>query len=372
MATGLLVASYAMYSPVLAVLLQQRGHGTVAVGAFAMIGFTCIALLIPVMPRFLARFGEVPACQVGTLMQFVATLGYASSDQLAVWCGFAVIGGLGSAAVWNGTEALIARHSPPHLRGRLAGLYQSLLGAAMAAGPFAPGVFHLGAAQTLIAASVVQALGLLLVLGVSRRLPMHQGHQARTPANGQSGSALSTWGALKRIPALACLALAGGIFEGGLGSVTAAFGAGSGLGLAAAASVVGTLGAGSFLLQFPAGLLADRALPRRVFGAAGLLLLLSALPAAFAGQATWLLWPCAFIWGGVGGALYTLTMVRVAHQFHGQETGAGSAAVITGYTVGGALGPLVSGTALQTLGAPGLALWLSLVALAVLVAARRF
>ncbi len=372
-ATGLLVASYAMYAPVLAVLLQQHGHGTAAIGAFAMIGFACIALLIPFMPKILARFGEVRACQAGTLMQFVATLAYASSDHIVVWCVFAAVGGAGAAAVWNGTEALIARHSPAHLRGRLAGLYQSLLGASMAAGPFAPGLFQLSAAQTLVSASIVQALGLLLVLGVARKLPSP--HETAT-TKADSGAAirplaLTTWGALRRVPALVCLALAGGVFEGGLASVTAAFGAASGLGLAAAASIVGALGAGSFLFQYPAGLIADRALPQRVFGAAGALLLASAILVAFAGQSIWLLWICAFVWGGVGGALYTLTMIRVAHLFHGQDTAAGSAAVITGYTLGGALGPPVSGAALQALGAPGLCVWLAALALGVMACARR-
>lgn len=46
-------------------------------------------------------------------------------------------------------------------------------------------------------------------------------------------------------------------------------------------------------------------------------------------------------------------------------------AIVTGYTGGGAIGPLVSGAALQLAGVIGLSGWLSAMALATLVAARR-
>ena len=367
LATTLLVAAYAMYAPVLAVLLQQRGYGTAAVGAFAMLGMACTGVLIPVMPKILARLGEVRACQIGMAMQFAATLGYAFSEDLWVWCACSVLGGLGSAAVWNGTEALLARYAPADSRGHIIGLYQTALGGSMALGPFTPGLLSLNAHQTLIAASSVQCVGLLIALltklpALVSRTPV--GHADHQPA-------LSTWGALGRVPALATIAFAGGVFEAGLGSVSAANGAAIGLSLAAAASIVGALGTGSFLFQYPAGMIADRVAPQRVFATAGILLLISSISMGWSAQAPWLLWVCAFVWGGVGGALYTLTIIRVAHQFEGQDTAAGSAAMIIGYTLGGSVGPLVSGAALQNFSGPGLAVWLSLLAVLVVFMASR-
>jgi MFS family permease len=161
------------------------------------------------------------------------------------------------------------------------------------------------------------------------------------------------------------------VFEAGLSSVGSASAAATGLPTAQAITVAGTLGLGSFLLQLPAGLLADRTQPQRLFAAAGTVLLGSSLALLLVGMAPWVLWACAFCWGGIGGALYTMTMVRTAHQFKGPDTAGGTAAMILGYTLGGAVGPPVSGVALATLGMPGLALWLGLVALAVLTLARR-
>ena len=48
-----------------------------------------------------------------------------------------------------------------------------------------------------------------------------------------------------------------------------------------------------------------------------------------------------------------------------------TAAMITGYTWGGSVGPVASGSALQAGGTPGLALVLSMMALGALAAARR-
>jgi MFS family permease len=368
LATTLLVAAYAMYAPVLAVLLQQRGHGTAAVGAFAMLGFACTGALIPVMPKVLARLGEVRACQIGMAMQFAATLGYAFSESLWLWCACSVLGGLGSAAVWNGTEALLARYAPAGLRGRIMGVYQTALGGAMALGPFAPGLLGMNAHQTLIAASVVQCVGSLVAM--LTQLPASiSSNSLGQPTHRRA--ALSTWGALRRVPALAVIAFAGGVFEAGLGSVSAANGAAIGLSLAAAASIVGALGTGSFLFQYPAGMIADRVAPQRVFAAAGILLLISSISMGWSAQVPWLLWGCAFVWGGVGGALYTLTIIRVAHQFEGQDTAAGTAAMIIGYTLGGSVGPLISGAALQNFSSPGLSVWLSVLAALVIAMSGR-
>jgi MFS family permease len=372
-ATTLVVTSFSMFGPVLAVLLQQRGMGTAAVGAFAMIPFACIALLIPVMPRIFARFGIGRVYLLGMALESVCTLGYIafmdSPNAFAWWCASAVAGGIGAAAVWNATEALLAEHAPHDQRGKVMGLYQTALGAALAAGPFVPVLLGWTPKTTLIMAAVVQ----FVALGIGLRLDLTQAvhTSAHEPSIKQIGS---TWQALHLVPALVLIAFAGGVFEAGLGSVSAAYGASLGLSLAQASSIVGALGVGSFVFQYPAGLAADRFAPQRVFGTAGALLLVASAAFALSTQYSWLLYATAVVWGGIGGALYTLTMIRVAHHFDArmgaQAVASGTAAMITGYTLGGAIGPLVSGAALQWWGAWGLSAWLSLLSLLVLLASR--
>jgi MFS family permease len=360
-ATTLIVLAFSMAAPVLAVLLQRAGHGTGMVGAFAMIAFLLIGLLIPVVPRVIARWGVVRTYRAGAALQLIAAVGYALGDGLVAWSFCSIVSGAGAAALWNATEALLAREAPPAQRGRVMGLYQTALGAALAVGPFVPALLRLDARPVLW-------LGAAMVGGCCAIAWAISTHATTEPPAHEQASA---WQAFRQVPWLAALALAGGVFEAGLSSVSAAYGSATGLSLSAAATVAGAIGVGSFLCQYPAGVAADRLPLRTVFIGAALLLLAASVAVGWAGRWPALLWICGAVWGGVGGALYTLSMVQVAHEFAGRATAGGAAAMISGYTLGGTVGPLASGSALQWGGTPGLAVVLAALAVLTLVAARR-
>lgn len=358
-ATALIVMAFGMTGPVLAVSLQHAGASTTAVGLFAMIPFGMIGLLIPFVPTVLARWGVVRTYRAGCLLNLVGAAIYATTDHWLPWSFASVLGGIGAAALWNATEALLAREAPPEQRGRVMGLYQASLGAALALGPFVPALMGWGERRVLWAGVVLVALCCVMALAIPSRA-------TREPASVQAG----TWEAMRTVPLLVLIAFSGGVFEAGLSSVSAANASATGLSLSSAASVAGAIGVGSFLCQLPAGLAADHFALRKVFSTAALLLLGSSAAFAFADRATWLLWAVGVVWGGVGGALYTLTMVEVAHTFQGRATAGGAAAMITGYTVGGTVGPVASGAALQAGGVLGMAVLLGALACATLFAAR--
>lgn len=357
--TTLIVLAFSMAGPVLAVSLQQAGASTSQVGLFAMVSFLMIGLLIPAVPRVLSRYGVVRTYRAGCLLELTGASLYALTDHWLPWTLGSVIAGTGAAALWNATEALLAREAPPDQRGRVMGLYQTALGGSLALGPFVPALLGWGARPVLWAAAGLVACCCLLAMTVSTRSTIE-------PPPGQAG----TWEAMRTVPLLVVIAFSGGVFEAGLGSVSAANAAASGLSLSGAASVAGAIGVGSFLCQLPAGLAADRFTLRQVFTTAALLLLAASLAFALSGVAPWLMWGSGLVWGGVGGALYTLTMVEVAHQFQGRATAGGAAAMITGYTAGATAGPVASGAALQYGGIAGLAGLLAALACATWFAAR--
>lgn len=359
-ATTLIVLAFAMTSPVLAISLAQAGASTSAVGLFAMIPFAMIGVLIPIVPRVLARWGVVRTYRGGSALQFAGASLFALTDHWLPWCIGAALGGVGAAGLWNATEALLAREAPPEQRGRVMGLYQTALGAALAVGPFVPGLLGWSAKPVLWAGCAL--IGACCVFAAT--IPSHA---ALEPPPGQAG----TWEAVRTVPLLVLIAFSGGVFEAGLASVSAANVASLGLSLSAASTVAGAIGMGSFVCQYPAGMAADRFRMRSVFTGASALLLASSAALAFAGSAPWLFWVAGVVWGGVGGALYTLTMVEVAHAFQGRATAGGAAAMITGYTAGGTVGPVASGAALDFGGVAGMAALLGVLAGATLAAARR-
>jgi MFS family permease len=353
------VLMFSLLNPVLAVRLQRAGTSAGEIGFFLMLPFAAIGLSIPLLPRVLARVGLAPAMRAGLALEFAATLVYGLTLDFRLWCLAAFASGLGAAAVWNGTEALIAHHAPRAARGRWMGLYQSALGLALALGPFLPGLLALAPESATWVACGGLALGLALLMA---------------PPVGRLGAAMpgrSSGGILdaaRRHPLLVWAAFVGGVFEAGLGAITAAYGSQLGLTLAMSTSIAGVLGFGSFALQYPTGWLADRRGTRGLLVGAAVLLALASLPLAWAVHSPLWLWPAAALWGAVGGALYTLTMIRVAHTFADEPGGgvvAGTAAVIAGYTAGGAAGPLLSGALLDHAGPAGASTALVLVALSV-------
>lgn len=352
--TTLVVLSYSLLNPVLAVRLQTAGASNTAIGLFATLPFISVALLVPAVPWVFARIGVGQAYRLGLALELIACLGYLLTDHYVLWCGLGLMAGMGAAAAWNATEALIAHNVPASHRGRLTGTYQALLGGAMALGPLLPGLMGLGSDQATGVAALGLAGGLALTLSptIGRLKAMHEGQVH-----------MGLLAAARFRPTLVWAAIVGGVFEVGLGSVTTAYGSQIGLNLAAATSIAGALGMGSFLLQYPIGWLADHFPARRLFMAGAALLMASAL--AFTQAATWpaLIWACALAWGAVGGALYTLSMIRVAHDFADTSALAGTSAMIAGYTAGGALGPVLSGWVFDHLGVSGQGAWLGLLAL---------
>lgn len=364
-AVTLVVLMFSLLNPVLAVRLQSVGYGASAIGLFLMLPFAAIAAAVPLLPRVFARLGVPPALRWGLLLELSATLTYGLVDDYLSWCVAAAVSGLGAAAAWNGTEALVAQHAPREARGRWTGLYQTALGAALALGPFLPGLLGLTPLSATWVACIGLALGLLLLM---------------SPIVSRLGGALSAaragwWRAACERPLLVWAAFVGGVFEAGLPSITAAYGSQLGFTLAASTSIAGVLGIGSFALQYPTGWLSDRHGTRVLLIAAGVLLVIASLPIAWAAQAPAWLWPAALLWGAVGGALYTLTMIRVAHEWSDAAgpggVVAGTAAVITGYTAGGAVGPLVSGMLIEGMGAVAQSAWLALLAASIVAASWR-
>jgi MFS family permease len=352
-ATMLVVLAFSILNPVLAVRLQQMGVTTTAIGIFAMLPLACIVLLLPVMPRIFERFGVPPVYRWGLALQLVSVAGYALTDSYVNWCIFAVLSGVGSAAAWNGTEALVAHNAPAEQRGHFMGLYQTALGASLALGPFVPSLLPLPDVYWAPLAFVI------LLAAVAMVLHSQVSALGAGTATGASARLLPT---LRQVPGLAWMAVMGGVFEVGQSAIITAKGASMGLNLPHAASIAGALGVGSFLLQYPCGWLSDHVRARRLFQGAAILLMAASLALVLTPVWPGFLWVSAFMWGAIGGALYTLTMIRVAHEFTASSTISATAAMILGYTIGGAVGSSLGGMSLTWGGLNGLALFLCLCA----------
>lgn len=157
--------------------------------------------------------------------------------------------------------------------------------------------------------------------------------------------------------AMVVMAALAGLMESGVSGVLPSLGLRMDMGLGSAALLGTVVGAGSALLQVPAGGLCDRCGCRRAIALAWLVLLASnAALLAWGQQSTWLLWQTAFVLGGVGGAVYTLALTALSRHLQGAALMRAMSWMVTAYCLGTLAGPLVGGWAF---GLTGTALALS-------------
>jgi len=326
------VVAVAMMLPLIALFMNEQGVTPAYVGLYAAVPFAALLVNLPLVPLVMRRFGFGPMFGTGLLLSSAGIAMSAFSRDYIGLCAGAALVGIGAAYRWSAVEAMIAWSAPMDRLGRVTGMYQTLVAAAYAIGPFLVPLFGL----TLDKAGMV-AIGLAL----ASWLPVLIGRTAEKvqfAADDIPGGGAS-W---RSFLPLAALGFIGGVFEVGL-NLLAPIQAERLDAIANDSAIIltGVIAVASLLMQYPVGRLADR------FGIAPMMqllcatLLLSLLAVPLGSSIAGMIWVAAIIWGGAGGAIYTLTMIHVGRSFRGQAQAV--SIVIAAYTVGGAIAPALGG-----------------------------
>lgn len=354
-----------MLSPLLLILLKGDGLSTAVAGLFAACGWVGVFLMTPLVASITRALGRRHALWTAAALPLVATAGFLLTDHLAVWFVLEFVAGMAGGLRWVLAEAVVAELSPPALRGRYVGLFETMVGATFVAGPAL--LAWVGPQRTLALALVLALMagGLVWSLWIPALPDV-------TDADATPSGARGIWQALAAHPVVIVAGLVGGFFESGVSSLLPLYGLALGLGPAGAALLVSASGLGSAVLMLPAGLLADRMAfhPSQRWGTqvqarhtlmracAGLTLAATAAVPWVAAQPV-LAWAVVFVWGGAGGCLYTLAMIDIGSRETGLALVNGTAVLVMAYTLGGVLAPALGAWALDasaTVGFPALML----------------
>ncbi|MGH6879366.1 MAG: MFS transporter, partial [Hypericibacter sp.] len=127
-----------------------------------------------------------------------------------------------------------------------------------------------------------------------------------------------------------------------------------GLSAAMGTFVLSLLAIGNVGLQYPAGWLADKFTAPRLVRIVTFVAAIGALLLPLVADSALALSIHCFLWGGLVGVLYTLTLIELGRNFQGDLLLAGNAAFTVGWGLGGVLGPPLGGAAMQFLGPAGL------------------
>ncbi|MFM9843146.1 MAG: MFS transporter [Dongiaceae bacterium] len=363
-AIGCSVVQFWLAAPLTSLLLSHRGIGSGTIGLFAMMPWLAVLLLLPLTPRLVPQFGALTVFRCGMFMGCAAMIAFMLTDNLAVWFAANFLNGAGAALRWVVSDTLVIAATPALQRGRILGIYETVLGGCLLAAPFLLSLTGSDGILPFAIAAVLPLLAILPTLGLKApRLTM-------TAIRLAGLTEIVVRYALPLMTILLC-----GIVACSSYSLFPIYGRALGLSEREAALWMALFGFGAVACQYAIGWLCDRwqhdIVHRALIGlvTAGLLL----LPALDSGGP--LLWLFGFVFGGAVTGLYTVTMYLSGNIARPGELLTLIMAVTLFYTLGSIAGPVMAGWAMEILPPHGLPVSLAaaslLVTAAILLLQRR-
>ncbi|TAX09813.1 MFS transporter [Rhizobium leguminosarum] len=349
--------------PLLSFILERQRTTSGLIGlsaAMTPLGFILSAPFIPALSRRVSGARLAILCSI---LAAVTLMTIAWTEGVWAWMPLRFLLGVFANPLYVISETWLISITPTSRRGRIMGLYSSIVSGGFAIGPLSLGLagtegwppFTIGIAAFLLCG--------LIVLAVAPRLP-------EMP---DEGEATSVGGFFAMAPLLLFAVFTAAAFEQILLSLFAVYGAALGSAEAHIASLITCFIAGNAVLQILLGRLAEWFGSTRTMLFCILACLASCLllPSAFN---SWLTWPLVFVWGGVSFGIYTLSLIQLGERFTGQALIAGDAAFALVWGIGGIVGSPATGLAMQLIGHQGLPLFLGLLSfvLAVFLMVRRW
>ncbi|AHF84018.1 membrane protein [Rhizobium leguminosarum bv. trifolii WSM1689] len=349
--------------PLLSFILERQGTTSGLIGlsaAMTPLGFILSAPFIPALSRRVGGARLAILCSMLTALALI-TIGW--TQDVWAWMPLRFLLGFFANPLYVISETWLISLTPAPRRGRIMGLYSSIVSGGFAIGPLSLWItgtdgwppFMIGIAAFLLCG--------LIVFAVVPRLPDMPGE----------GEATTVGRFFALAPLLLFAVFTAAAFEQILLSLFAVYGTALGSAEERIASLITCFIAGNAVLQILLGRLAERFSSTRMMLFCVLACLASCLllPSAFN---SWLIWLLVFVWGGVSFGIYTLSLIQLGERFTGQALIAGNATFALVWGIGGIVGSPATGLAMQVIGHQGLPLSLGLLScvLVALLLARRW
>ncbi len=337
-------AAQGLSSPLFTLLMQKQGMSPALIGlsaAMMPLGLVLSASLVPAAVRLVgARTLAVSCSLIGALCFFA--IGYLQ-DWVA-WFVIRFIVGVIINPLYILGEVWALSLAPPSRRGRVMGIFNSVLGVGYATGPLVLTAVGTSGWVPFIVGIAGFVLCAVILRSVSASL-------AGFEDDGQPSGGLI--GFARLAPALLFAVLVSAAVQQSTYALIPVFGSGYGLPEAVLAALVMVLSLGNIFLQIPLGLLAERFGGRAMIIACAIATAVCAvlLPLLIT---TPLIWVVLLVMGAVGYGVYTMALVELGSRFKGSALVSGNAAFALMWGAGGIVGPPSAGALMQAIGPLGL------------------
>jgi len=353
--------------------LEGYGVDKGVIGAVMAIEFVSVFLVSGALGRMLGLASLYSWLLVSTAIRLPALLLLSFVVDVPHWLALVALHGLGNVLFGTLLQTWINSIPFERARGLSIALYGTAISMGLALGPVLVGQLEPIAsllAPTLIAVDALAsthlalqpdalvtettriALVLSAMLSTVAALPLLAGRVlAPRLKRPRQGRLLDT---LRQAPAVMfALALTGATILGLQGFITL-YGMNNGLAFEQAALLLSAFMLGAIALEMPVAWVSDHFDRRYVMMALVLLSLVAAVGLPMAIYDLWLARGLLFVWGGVMGGLYSICLAVVAERFEGDAQVAANGMASIMEAVGGILGMLAIGLAMQAFQVDGL------------------
>lgn len=327
--------TFSICMPLLSLILEQRGTASWLIGLNNAAGPAGLLIATIFMPRIVEWLGTMYALYVGFILMFVSIALLPVFDNVWAWFPLRFTLGIGTALHWVVSETWINTLADNRTRGRVMAIYVTALSAAYLAG--LPVLLVVGTQGILPFVIVVAIL-------VPAVLPLVLARNLAPRITTQAGFGLLA--AARRAPATMVAALVDGAMMGALFVFFLIYAGRQSYTEDEAIVLLITMAAGSVMLQYPVGMLADRFDKRILLIVFALAISLFTIAFPFVLHHPWLVWPTLFVWGGIMGGIYTCGLAQIGQRFRPSELAPANATFIFVYELGHLIGPPAAGYAM--------------------------
>jgi MFS family permease len=336
-------------SPLLSLLLEQRGVDATVNGLNA--GATFVGVLIgPLLaPHCVRRFGIRRFLLVCFGLDIALFLAMKAFESLPAWFVLRPLLAVVGSGIFTAGEAWINQLAGETGRGRIIGVYAAALSAGFGGGPLILSLTGIEGWVPFLANAAISALATLPLFAA--------GGAWRSFGQERGAGPLRMFA---RAPMIVGVVAVFGLYESALMALLPIWGVRSGLSDRMAAATLSVVYFGAIALQVPIGWLSDRTSRRAALRLCGVVGLAGAVALVGLPAEPTTLFALLFVWGGIASGIYPVALSMAGDRFRGGDLVSVNAAMIMAYGLGALAGPPLGGSAMD-LRNPGGLLWLFVV-----------
>jgi MFS family permease len=322
----------------LPLLMEQRHVPASVIGLNTAMGPLGILLAGPILPHVIGRVGPKRMAYFCVAFIMIALLTFKAVQSLYLWFPLRFCFGVATGALFTISEAWILTFAGPGSRGRVMGIYTSVMAISFSTGPFILPFTGTDGWLPWLIGVLCLGLGTLPLAFVNVEDGLFHDEQG--------GGFLRV---IRRAPLLLFAVGTATLFDSVFISFFTIFGLRSGLPLQTASWILGAGIVGNTLFQFMIGSLSDRWSRVGVVAcSAGITVVMSS--ALIFVVNSWLIWPTVIILATSAFAVYVVALATMGDTFKGADLIAASAAFSAMWGVGGLTGPPIVGAAIDKFG----------------------